>query len=55
MAREVRVSPDGEATAIRSDKPVDSDEAYGVIHATNGGAWVPLTQVDDWTIVSEGV
>ena len=52
--REVRLSPHGDAVAIRGDKPVDSEEAYGVMHAYNGGAWASLAQVEDWTIVSEG-
>ena len=52
--REIRLSPDGDAIAIRGDRPVDSTDAYGVMHVSNGGAWASLTEVEDWIIISEG-
>lgn len=39
--REVRVSPDGQAVAIKTDRNPDGNQAWGVIHFEHGGAWVP--------------
>lgn len=50
-AREIRVSPDGEAIAIKSDKDPDGNEAWGVFHYKHGGAWVPFASVEDWTVL----
>lgn len=44
--REVRVSPDGQAVAIRTDN--DDDREWGVMHAIHGGAWAPASVVEDW-------
>lgn len=52
--REIRVSPDGDAVAIRSDKDPDGNQAFGVFYATSGGAWVPADRVSTWTVVSSG-
>ena len=51
MAREIRVSPDGNAVAIRSDNDADGNQAWGLIHYQHGGAWVPAVSVADWTPV----
>ena len=49
--REIRVSPDGNAIAIRTDADVDAWNAYGVIHAVDGGHWEVLKEVKDWEIL----
>lgn len=49
--REIRISPDGQAVAIRTDWPIDGNKAFGVIHFEHGGAWVPVSQVEDWTVL----
>lgn len=49
--REVRVSPDGDAVAIRTDHDPDGRRAWGVYHAVNGGAWVPAAVVEGWAVV----
>lgn len=50
--REMRVSPDGEAVAIKTDNDPDGNQAWGLIHYRHGGAWVPAATVADWTPVS---
>lgn len=50
-SREIRVSPDGNAVAIRSDWPADGNKAFGIIHAEHGGAWTPEASVADWTVI----
>jgi len=56
--REIRVSPDGNAVAIRSDNPVDAQLAWGVLDMTRtgsrvvGGRWAASAQVADWTPLS---
>ena len=50
--REVRVSPDGNAVAIRTDWPADGNKAFGVMHIEHGGAWVPESSIADWPVVS---
>ena len=52
MAREFRVSPDGDAVAISSDNDPDGREAWGVFHATRGGHWGDTAEVEDWTVIS---
>ena len=47
--REVRVSPDGNSVAIRSDNAEGSWNTYGVINAINGGHWADDTEVADWS------
>lgn len=51
MAREIRVAPDGQAVAIRTDWPADGNKAFGIIHFEHGGAWAPEASVADWTII----
>lgn len=48
MEREVRVSPDGNAVAIRGNAPVDSDTAWGVMHSQHGGHWASTAELADW-------
>lgn len=49
--REIRVSPDGDKVAIRGNAAADAPNAWGYFDAVNGGGWVPLTEVADWTVV----
>lgn len=49
--REVRISPDGDAIAIRTDNDADGRRAWGVYHAVNGAAWAPASVVEGWTVV----
>ena len=49
--RDIRVSPDGESVAIRSDKDADGIEAYGVFNAVGGGFWIGAAYVEDWTVL----
>lgn len=46
--REIRVSPDGNAVAIRSDNPIEAWNAWAVMHAINGGHWASSGEVADW-------
>lgn len=50
--REVRISPDGQAVAIRSDQDADGYSAFGIMHALHGGAWAPAASVDGWAVIS---
>ena len=50
--REIRVSPDGNAIAIRSDNDADGNTAWGVIHAQHGGAWAPAASVEGWADIT---
>ena len=53
MTREIRVSPDGDAVAIRTDDPnPESIKAWGVMRALKGGMWARSEQVADWTVLS---
>lgn len=52
MAREIRLSPDGNAVAIRSDEPdPEARNAWGVMRATKGGYWTSTAQIADWTVL----
>lgn len=51
--REVRVSPDGESVAVRSDWAEDAWNAWGCMNAVNGGYWAKTSQVADWNVVTE--
>lgn len=48
------MSPDGDAVAVRSDHPVDSTLAYGVLDMAMGGSrpkgsrWATAAEVSDW-------
>lgn len=50
--REVRVSPDGNAVAVRSDWAADAWNAWGVMHAINGGHWCDTNAVAEWSVVT---
>jgi hypothetical protein len=52
--REIRVSPDGNAIAIKTDSENDAWNAYGVIHAIHGGHWIIGSEVKDWEILRAG-
>lgn len=52
MAREVRISPDGNMVAIRSDNPEDSWNAWGVMNAINGGHWSSTAELVLWSTVA---
>lgn len=45
--REIRVSPDGEAVAVRSDSAEDAWNAWGVMNARTGGYWASTQILDD--------
>jgi hypothetical protein len=49
MVREIRVSPDGNAVAIKSD--TEGSSAWGVFHAVHGGSWVPDSVVEGWDVL----
>jgi len=52
MSREIRVSPDGDAVAIRSDDTdPESIKAWGIMRALKGGYWARSAQVDGWTVI----
>lgn len=52
MPREIRLSPDGNAVAIRSDEPdAEAITAWGVMRALKGGFWARTSQVADWTVL----
>lgn len=52
MPREIRLSPDGNSVAIRSDDPdPESTKAWGVMRATRGGYWCATSQIADWTVL----
>lgn len=50
--REVRISPDGNSIAIRSDWPEDHDNAFGVMNAINGGHWAKAEKLESWPVVT---
>lgn len=50
--REIRVSPDGNAVAIKTDNDPDGYTAWGIIHAVHGGSWAPAASVADWDVLS---
>jgi len=49
--REIRVSPDGNAVAIKTDNSEEGRRAWGVIHAIHGGSWAPESVVEDWDVL----
>lgn len=49
---EVRISPDGDSVAIRSENAEDSWNAWAVMNRVNGGYWAKAEQVSDWNIVT---
>lgn len=51
--REVRVSPDGKAVAVRTDEPDPMEwNAWGVIHCKNGGHWSSSPELEQWITLS---
>ena len=38
--------------AVRSDHAEDSWNAWGVMHAVNGGHWSKMSEVADWSVVT---
>lgn len=46
--REIRVSPDGNIVAIRTDSPIGDWNAWGSIDAKQGGQWLTDAAVQDW-------
>lgn len=52
MAREIRLSPDGNAVAIRTDETDPEDiKAWGVMRALKGGYWARTSQLADWAVL----
>ena len=49
MPRRIKVSPDGNQVAIRSDAPQDEWNAWGSFDAKHGGQWLTDEVVADWT------
>ena len=50
--REIRLSPDGDAVAIRTDETdPESIKAWGVMRALKGGYWARTAQLADWTVL----
>lgn len=49
--REIRVSPDRNAVALRTDNPADSWNAWGVMTSINGGHYAGTEEVKDWTVL----
>lgn len=61
MQREVRVSPDGNKVAIRTNHPEGAWNAWGCFGIGEtaedmdaGGHWNDAAAVDDWEVVVEG-
>ena len=53
MDREIRLSPDGMAVAIRTDEPdPESWGAWGVMHIKNSSHWCKTSHVADWNVVN---
>lgn len=54
MAREIRMSPDGDSVAIRTDAEPDSYKAWNVTHALDGSFWGFEMHVEGWEVIVEG-
>lgn len=54
MPREIRISPDGESVAIRTDESVEGVKAWGVMEIGRGGYWARATFVDGWEVIANG-
>lgn len=51
--REMLVSPDGNAIAVRSDQSdPEAWNAWGVMHALNGGHWSATAELIGWTVLA---
>ena len=53
MDREIRISPDGMMTAIRSDYAADAWNAWMVAHCMHGGHWATTADVAYWSVVTD--
>ena len=51
MAREIRVSPDGDAVAIRGNADESEWNAWSVCHAVTGSFRARAAQVDGWEVI----
>lgn len=57
MVREIRVSPDGDSVAIRTDNADGAWNGWAVMNAINGGHWASGNEVEDWVpldVATEG-
>lgn len=52
LTKEIRVSPDGNMVAVRSDNPAEAWNAWGVMHAINGGHWSATSELTGWATVT---
>lgn len=52
MDREIRISPDGMMTAIRSDYAADAWNAWMVAHCMHGGHWSSTAELVGWSVVT---
>lgn len=52
MPREIRLSPDGDTVAIRSDWPEDHSNAWAIMSAINGGSWAFSSYVEEWQTIA---
>lgn len=53
MEREIRVSPDGNMVAIRSDSEPDAWNAWMVGHYLHGGHWSSTSELTGgWSVVT---
>ncbi len=52
MDREVRISPDGNMVAIRSDNPEEAHNAWMVGHGVHGGHWASTAELSDWEVMA---
>lgn len=52
MDREVRISPDGSAVAVRSDHEPDAWNAWMVGHFFHGGHWSTTKELEGWSVVT---
>ena len=50
--REVRISPDGDSIAIKSDNAEGSWNEWACMNSINGGYWAKGNQVETWNIVT---
>jgi hypothetical protein len=53
MTREIRVSPDGDSVAIRTNAGPEEWNAWIINHAVNGGFWAFPAHVEGWEVLRE--
>lgn len=51
MNPEVRMSPDGEWVAIRSENAEDAWNAWAIMHRRNGGHFGSASEVQAWPLL----